>query len=266
MKIIKFYNKIESKMREKMIFKKKSDEDTFKTSFMIFTIVMLFLLSFSFFENEFQKSEGIYRLLALGIVIAAAIVAILYFRLLINETDRKNNNIGININEDLNNERTNEFGDKVNNVDIQNDNIRNNEKYFFDTNIENSSSKNIFSNEIITILSKIINENRMPDESGRSVFGISSFQKTKSKTQLAILLNLVKEDLFKDEYAGIGDKKFIDAFFDKIEAEPITHQYFGQIKNDIIIFKRKKFESINEDSDYYNLYEKFKDILIANNN
>ena len=229
-------------MREKMTLEKKSDEDTLKLGSIILIIVMLSGYAHFIYKNEYLKSEGTLNDLIFMIILGLIISASLFLKLLYKNGD--NNNI------------KNGEASKIDVTELNENEILKDPS--------NSGSQNIFDNKTTAYISKIINENRMPDESGKSVFGISSFQKTKTKTQLAILLSLIKEDLFKDEYAGIGVKIFIDAFFDKIEAEPITEAFFGQIRSEIILYgKNKVFIGIDENSKHYDLYIKFKEILLA---
>lgn len=261
MKIIKFYNKIESKMTEKMTFEKKSNEDTFKTSWMLFIIVILALLSFYFFENEFQKSEGTYRLLALGIVIAAAIVAILYFRLLINETDRKNNSIGSNIDEDINNERTSEFGDEL---------------YKVESNEESQKNSNDEDN-LMTGIFEMFSENEIYKK-GKGTFGLENYS-FESKTQLAVILCVIKFDSHKHKFFNLAQKTFLlkfkenfkngfslgdKEFKDKIN---FTESFFSSIKKDLFEFDKmnNNILRLNQNSQYYQLYNDFLKILIAKN-
>lgn len=88
-------------------FKNKPDDGTLKTGSMVLILVMLFLISFYFGEIGFLKSNGVYKLVALGITCGATLTFILYYKLLNKETDSKNINIGnnqkdstTNINED----------------------------------------------------------------------------------------------------------------------------------------------------------------------
>lgn len=91
MYVVRIFNNIKASFTALITFKNASGKMRIES--MIGIIVFLFLLSFYSFENVFQKSEGFFRLASLGIILTAFIMVVLYFRLLIRETDKKNKNI-----------------------------------------------------------------------------------------------------------------------------------------------------------------------------
>jgi hypothetical protein len=101
------FNKTKTKFIDMITFKNEQDNGTRKTGSMVLIMVLLFLNSFYFGEIGFLESNGGYRLITLGITCGGILVFILYYRLLIKETDSKNKNVGnnqkdivTNINED----------------------------------------------------------------------------------------------------------------------------------------------------------------------
>ncbi len=90
MGINKKYFKKKSKLIDSGTLNHKNTKGEFKLGIIILIMVFLFLIAFYFFENVFMKSEGIFRLIAIGITFSAAIMVVLYFRLLINKTDNRN--------------------------------------------------------------------------------------------------------------------------------------------------------------------------------
>jgi hypothetical protein len=101
------FNKTKTKFIDMITFKNEQDNGTLKTGSMVLIMVVLFVVVFYFGEIGFLKSNGVYKLVSLGITCGGTLAFILYYRLLIKETDRKNDNIGNyqkditnNINED----------------------------------------------------------------------------------------------------------------------------------------------------------------------
>jgi len=104
---------------KKRYFKKKSEfidlkpldnkktNSEIKLGVVILIMVFLFLIAFYFFENVFLKSEGIFRLVAIGITFSAAIMVVLYFRLLIDKTDKRNKINSAIVNYDFSNDENN---------------------------------------------------------------------------------------------------------------------------------------------------------------
>lgn len=70
-------------------FKNEQDDGTLKTGSIVLILVMLFLVSFYFGEIGFLKSNGVYKLVALGITCGGTLVFILYYKLLFKENSSK---------------------------------------------------------------------------------------------------------------------------------------------------------------------------------
>ncbi len=111
-------------------------------------------------------------------------------------------------------------------------------------------------------------------------FGLSGYR-FKSKTQLAVLLNLIMFDSHSKKFSNINQKVFLKSFKEHFkkhyclddqkfkEEIDFSDSYFSaNIKKSLFEFDKMNFSkivSVNSQSEYFELYNEFRKILIFEN-
>ncbi|MFH6969843.1 hypothetical protein [Flavobacterium sp. FlaQc-28] len=117
-------------------------------------------------------------------------------------------------------------------------------------------------------------------EKNKERFGLPSFR-FKSKTQLAVLLNLILFDSHSENFSKINQKVFLKSFKENFkkrysvddkkfkEEIDFSESYFSaNIKKTLFDFDKRnisKIVGVNKQSEYFDLYNEFSKILIAEN-
>jgi len=142
-------------------------------------------------------------------------------------------------------------------------------------NFESNEESNVFDTEFLEKLFIILEKHNVYEKEKES-FGLSSFR-FKSKTQLAVLLNLIKFDSHSKSLLNINQKVFLKCFkkqFKKyycIDDQKFKNEFdfsdaffSTNIKRDLFKFEKRdisKIVGLNEESEYFGLYNEFSKIL-----
>lgn len=264
-----------------------NDEDsTRKISGMVFIIVLLFWGAHYLYKNEYLKSEGIVSNFIFIIFVGLGVMAIVYLILLLislsynyfknseaHKIDIKELTEKVNLKDDSNSVNKNILHSEIASLSkIVNKNRMLDELYKVESNEENQKNNNDEDN-LMTGIFEMFSENEIYKK-GKGTFGLESYS-FESKTQLAVILCVIKFGSHKDKFSNLPQNKFLltfkenfkngfslgdKEFKDKIN---FTESFFSSIKKDLFEFDKmnnKNFQ-LNQNSQYYQLYNDFLKIL-----
>lgn len=144
---------------------------------------------------------------------------------------------------------------------------------------ERDGDLNVFDIEFLEKLFAILEKNKIYDKANGQ-FGLPGYR-FKSKTQLAVLLNLIMFDSHSKKFSNVNQKDFLKSFKehfkkhycleDKNFKEEIdfSDSYFSaNIKKNLFVFDKmniSKIAGLNSQSEYFELYNEFRKTLIFEN-
>lgn len=142
-----------------------------------------------------------------------------------------------------------------------------------------NEESNVFDIEFLEKLFAIIEKHKIYSKSNGQ-FGLSGYR-FKSKTQLAVLLNLIMFDSHSKKFSNVNQKVFLKSFKEHFknhyclddqkfkEEIDFSDSYFSaNIKKTLFEFDKmniSKIVGVNSQSEYFELYNEFSKILIAEN-
>lgn len=127
-----------------------------------------------------------------------------------------------------------------------------------------AKKSNTFDDEFIDKLSIVLEKYKIYGKE-REKFGLPNFE-FESKTQLTVLLIVIKFNSHKDRFSNINQKLFVEDFKYHLEYISVTYAWFSTVKTDLFLFNRKKnILDLNEHSQYYKLYNEFSKIILTEN-
>lgn len=149
-----------------------------------------------------------------------------------------------------------------------------NELYKAESNEESQKNNNNEDNLMMGIF-EMFSENEIYKK-GKGTFGLESYS-FESKTQLAVILCVIKFDSHKHKFSNLPQKKFLLTFkenfkngFSLVDKEfkdkiDFTESFFSSIKKDLFEFDKmnNNILRLNQNSQYYQLYNDFLKILIT---
>lgn len=138
---------------------------------------------------------------------------------------------------------------------------------------------NIFENEFLEKLFNILEKHNVYGKN-KEKFGLPGFR-FRSKTQLAVFLNLIMFDSHGKKFSVVNQKVFLKTFKEHFKKHyclneqkfkqdiDFSESYFStNIKKNLFEFDKmnlSKIVGLNEESEYFELYNEFSKILIAEN-
>lgn len=148
-----------------------------------------------------------------------------------------------------------------------------------DKNIIASEESNVFDIEFLEKLFGTIEKHKVYVKN-YGQFGLPGYR-FKSKTQLAVLLNLIMFDSHSKKFSNVNQKVFLKSFKEHFkkhyclddqkfkEEIDFSDSYFSaNIKKTLFEFDKtniSKIVGVNSQSEYFELYNEFSKILIAEN-